>query len=76
MLGYFQFPLEFRLIRLSDNSDRVSVEGEQLFEPYTQLGWDQNAPGLEGTDVKDISRLDRMTGFGRPLFVLIFWSNQ
>ncbi|KAG9308729.1 hypothetical protein JVU11DRAFT_11514 [Chiua virens] len=50
------------------NSARVSINGEKLFEPYTQLGWDQNAPELRETDIKDISRLKHIASFGRPLW--------
>ncbi|KAG8220674.1 hypothetical protein J3R82DRAFT_2961, partial [Butyriboletus roseoflavus] len=49
------------------NSARVAVDGEQLFPPYTQLGWDQSALGLGEVGVEDVSRLDHILGYGRPL---------
>ena len=56
------------LIHLSDNSDRVAaVRGEKLFPPYTQLGWDQSAWRLRDIDVEDVSKIDHIAGYGRPL---------
>lgn len=47
----------------SDNSARVAVDGEEPFLSHTQLGWDQSAD----IGVGDVSRLDHVMGYGRPL---------
>jgi hypothetical protein len=64
---YLSTLLITRLIRLPDNSDRVAIRGEKLFPPYTQLGWDQSAPGLGDIDIEDVSQIYHIAGYGRPL---------
>lgn len=65
-----QFPIYFflQLIHLSDNSDRIAIQGEKLFPPYTQLGWDQTASALGDVDVEGVSRVEHIVGYGRPLY--------
>ncbi|KAF8548189.1 hypothetical protein OG21DRAFT_1526653 [Imleria badia] len=51
------------------NSDRIAILGEKLFQPYTQLGWDQSASALGDIDIEDVSQLDHIVGYGRPLWL-------
>ena len=53
-------------------SARVSVEGQLLFPPFTQLGWDQNAPVLRKVQPDGVAKVQHIIKYGRPLYVLIF----
>ncbi|KAH7902988.1 hypothetical protein BJ138DRAFT_1120865 [Hygrophoropsis aurantiaca] len=53
------------------NSARFVVAGELLFPPYVQLGWDQGAAALGDVATKDVSRVDHIIRFGRPLWTSI-----
>ena len=64
----FLVDLIHQLIHLADNSHRVAIRGEELFPPYTQLGWDQSAPPLGSVDVENVSQAENIVGFGRPLY--------
>ncbi|KAF9232686.1 hypothetical protein BU15DRAFT_67236 [Melanogaster broomeanus] len=55
----------------SFDSARVSVKGLLVFPPFSQLGWDQFAPGLEGIPATDVAKLSHIIGFGRPLWMLL-----
>ena len=50
-------------------SARVVVEGQLLFLPFTQLGWDQNAPALVHLD--KVAKLEHILQYGHPLCVLV-----
>ncbi|KAH7905806.1 hypothetical protein BJ138DRAFT_1226872 [Hygrophoropsis aurantiaca] len=49
------------------NSQRVSVAGQLIFPPYVQLGWDQGAAALGHVAAGDISKVNNIIRFGRPL---------
>ncbi|KAG9318913.1 hypothetical protein JVU11DRAFT_1024 [Chiua virens] len=51
------------------DSDRIARDGEKLFPPYTQLGWDQSASKLGGIGNENVSQLKHIAGYGRPLWV-------
>ena len=51
-------------------SARVSVEGRLLFPPFTQLGWDQNAPALKKVQPEEVAKAEHIIQYGRPLCVL------
>ncbi|KAF9232755.1 hypothetical protein BU15DRAFT_67188 [Melanogaster broomeanus] len=53
----------------SFDSARVSVKGPLVFPPFSQLGWDQFAPRLEGIRATDVAKLSHIIGFGRPLWM-------
>lgn len=60
---------------LTDNSLRVAIGGQLLYQPYTYLGWDQNADSLSGISANDVGKFRHIIGFGRPLFVLVSLSS-
>jgi hypothetical protein len=57
----------------ADDSLRVAIDGQLLYQPYTYLGWDQNADSLSDTSANDVGKFRHIVGFGRPLFVLLFY---
>lgn len=50
-----------------DDSGRVSRDGQLLFPPFTELGWDQYATKYEDTDLENIAAFSHIGGFGRPM---------
>ena len=52
-------------------SARVAVRGQLLFPPFTQLGWDQNAPALARVQPDEVAKAGHILQYGRPLCVLI-----
>ena len=55
---------------ISVPSARHTVEGQLLFPPFTQLGWDQNAPALEKVRPEEVAKAGHIIQYGRPLCVL------
>ena len=51
-------------------SARVAVSGQLLFPPFTQLGWDQNAPAPENVSPEEVANAKHIIQYGRPLCVL------
>ncbi|KAF8553145.1 hypothetical protein OG21DRAFT_1497931 [Imleria badia] len=51
------------------NSARVSVKGQLLFPPFTQLGWNQNAPELEEVQPEEVAKVGHIIRYGHPLWV-------
>jgi hypothetical protein len=43
-----------------------------LFQPYTRLGWDQNADAPDNILANEVGKFRHIVGFGQPLFVI--WS--
>ena len=52
-------------------SARVAVRGQLLFPPFTQLGWDQNAPTPKQVRLDEVANVEHIIQYGRPLYVLI-----
>ncbi|KAG9318017.1 hypothetical protein JVU11DRAFT_80 [Chiua virens] len=50
-------------------SQRVAIEGQLLFPPFTQLGWDQHAPSLEDALQDDVATGEHIIKYGRPLWM-------
>ncbi|KAI9570118.1 hypothetical protein HD554DRAFT_2083867 [Boletus coccyginus] len=50
-------------------SARVAVEGQLLFPPFTQLGWDQHAPPLEAIRPDEVANRNHILSYGRPLWI-------
>ncbi|KAF8548533.1 hypothetical protein OG21DRAFT_1500955 [Imleria badia] len=65
---YVRAAMEVRCVILV-NSARVSVEGESLLPPFTQLGWDQNAPALNEVQPEGVAKVGHIVRYGRPLWV-------
>ncbi|KAF8547557.1 hypothetical protein OG21DRAFT_905914 [Imleria badia] len=49
-------------------SARFAVEGQLLFPPFTQLGWDQNAPVLKAVQRDEVAKAGHILQYGRPLW--------
>ena len=47
----------------------MAISGQQLFPPYTELGWDQRAMPLDFIPVDANAKVKYIAGFGRPLCV-------
>jgi hypothetical protein len=52
-------------------SERVALGGQLVFPPFTQLGWDQNAPKLGQVQPDEVAKAGHILQYGRPLYVLI-----
>ncbi|KAI6042757.1 hypothetical protein EDC04DRAFT_881013 [Pisolithus marmoratus] len=50
------------------DSARVIADGQLLYPPYCQLGWDQLADPLEGIAATDVARADHIVGYGRAMW--------
>ncbi|KAG9313098.1 hypothetical protein JVU11DRAFT_6543 [Chiua virens] len=50
-------------------SQRVAIEGQLLFPPFTQLGWDQHAPSLKDALQDDVATGAHIIKYGRPLWM-------
>lgn len=50
------------------DSLRVAIYGQLLYQPYTYLGWDQNADTLSSISADDVGKFHHIIGFGRPLW--------
>ena len=48
-----------------------SVPEQPLFAPFTQLGWDQNAPVLGEVQPGEVAGVGHILRYGRPLCVLL-----
>ncbi|KAH7884939.1 hypothetical protein F5I97DRAFT_1300844 [Phlebopus sp. FC_14] len=49
-------------------SARVAVEGQLVFPPFTQLGWDQNTPALDEVRPDEVGKAEHVLRYGRPLW--------
>ncbi|KAG2138999.1 hypothetical protein DEU56DRAFT_330798 [Suillus clintonianus] len=59
---------DFSTPQVIHDSSRVAITGHLLFQPYTYLGWDQNADSLSGISANDVAKFDHIVGFGRPVW--------
>lgn len=59
---------DFSAPQVIHNSLRVAIGGQLLYQPYTYLGWDQNADSLSGISANDVGKFRHIIGFGRPLW--------
>jgi hypothetical protein len=59
------------MLMFADKSLRVSVGGELLFRPFTELGFDQSAPKftIDSASWPVLNDVNHISGFGRPLWV-------
>ncbi|KAG8218116.1 hypothetical protein J3R82DRAFT_3638, partial [Butyriboletus roseoflavus] len=49
------------------NSARVSVQGDLLFPPFSELGWDHHAPRLDTVPSSEVAKAEHISCYGRPL---------
>ncbi|KAG8221758.1 hypothetical protein J3R82DRAFT_2067, partial [Butyriboletus roseoflavus] len=49
------------------DSARVSVQGELLFPPFSELGWDHHAPCLGTVPPSEVAKAEYILCYGRPL---------
>ncbi|KAG1858852.1 hypothetical protein F4604DRAFT_1930908 [Suillus subluteus] len=47
----------------------IPIDGQLLYQPYTYLGWDQNADSLSGISANDVGKFRYIIEFGRPLLL-------
>ncbi|KAF8552450.1 hypothetical protein OG21DRAFT_1511473 [Imleria badia] len=50
------------------SSSRVAIQGQLRFPPFTQLGWDQNAPVLGKVQPGEVAKAGHILQYGRPLW--------
>jgi len=50
---------------------RYPITGDLLYQPYTQLEWDQHADALSDISANNVAKFGHIARFGRPLFVLL-----
>ncbi|KAI6042681.1 hypothetical protein EDC04DRAFT_2600755 [Pisolithus marmoratus] len=51
-----------------DASVRVSADGQLIYTPYSQLGWDQRADPLEGIAATNMAQASHIMGYSRALW--------
>ncbi|KAH0826912.1 hypothetical protein J3R83DRAFT_4505 [Lanmaoa asiatica] len=49
------------------NSARVSILGELLFPPFSEMGWDHYAPPLGTVPSSEVAKAKHILRYGRPL---------
>ncbi|EMD35644.1 hypothetical protein CERSUDRAFT_96757 [Gelatoporia subvermispora B] len=50
------------------SSLRIAVPGNDIYPPFTLLGWDQFAPPYGTYPTRDVAKLRHLVQFGRPLW--------
>ncbi|KAG1732293.1 hypothetical protein EDB19DRAFT_1912133 [Suillus lakei] len=58
------------------DSLRVAIGGDLLYQPYTYLGWDQNADSLSDISANDVGKFHHIVGFGRPLWKSLMYKEN
>ncbi|KAG2336290.1 hypothetical protein BDR05DRAFT_1006008 [Suillus weaverae] len=66
---------DFSAPQVIHDSLLIAVAGQLVYPPYTHRGWDQNADPLTDISANNVARFDHIVGFGRPLFVPVFFSS-
>ncbi|KAG1769565.1 hypothetical protein EV702DRAFT_1271245, partial [Suillus placidus] len=67
---------DFSAPQVIHDSLRVAIAGHLLYQPYTYLGWDQNADPLPRILAKDVAKFHHIVGFGRPLWKSLMYKQN